>query len=334
MVALIRNVYRQLKRKHCIVIKYCAEMLRSETRHYCDLMDGKPAFGLLFDIDGVIVRGKKVLPSALASFKRLIDSEGKFRVPTVFVTNAGNVMRHEKAEQLSSWLEIEVDEEQVVMAHSPLRMFQQYHNKCVLISGQGPIVEIAKNIGFKKIITIDQMRNTFPVLDAVDHKRRISVPCTFEQYFPRIEVIILFGEPVRWETALQLLVDTLMTDGVPAHPTPHLVYPHIPLLACNMDLQWMAEARMPRFGHGAFLLCLENLYKKITGHNLIYTALIGKPSEITYHHAHHMVVRHAKNIGIEHCMKRLYAIGADSKWKLWVRVREDRSKVNGKAWTM
>jgi ribonucleotide monophosphatase NagD (HAD superfamily) len=56
----------------------------------------------------VIVRGKKVLPSASESFKRLIDSEGKFRIPTVFVTNAGNAMRHEKAEQLSRWLEIEV----------------------------------------------------------------------------------------------------------------------------------------------------------------------------------------------------------------------------------
>lgn len=72
------------------------------------------------------------------------------------------------------WI-LQVNEEQVVMAHSPLRMFQQYHNKRVLISGQGPIAEIAKNIGFKKIITIDQMRNTFPMLDAVDHKRRISV---------------------------------------------------------------------------------------------------------------------------------------------------------------
>jgi hypothetical protein len=61
------------------------------------------------------------------------------------------------------------------MAHSPLRMFQQYHNKRVLISGQGPIVEIAKNLGFKKIVTIDEMRNAFPMLDAVDHKRRISM---------------------------------------------------------------------------------------------------------------------------------------------------------------
>lgn len=77
---------------------------------HVSFQDGKPAFGLLFDIDGVIVRGKRVLPSALESFKRLVDSKGKFRIPTVFVTNAGNVMRHEKAEQLSSWLEIEVHE--------------------------------------------------------------------------------------------------------------------------------------------------------------------------------------------------------------------------------
>ena len=56
----------------------------------------------------MIVRGKKVLPAALESFKRLVDSEGKFRIPTVFVTNAGNAMRHEKAKQLSSWLGIEV----------------------------------------------------------------------------------------------------------------------------------------------------------------------------------------------------------------------------------
>ena len=63
----------------------------------------------------MIVRGKKVLPSALECFKRLVDSEGKFRVPTVFVTNAGNAMRHDKAKQLSSWLKTEVG---IEMLHS------------------------------------------------------------------------------------------------------------------------------------------------------------------------------------------------------------------------
>ena len=34
-------------------------------------------------------------------------------MPTVFVTNAGNTIRRKKAEQLSSWLGVEVDEDQV-----------------------------------------------------------------------------------------------------------------------------------------------------------------------------------------------------------------------------
>ena len=62
---------------------------------------------------------------------------------------------------------------------------------------------------------------------------------------PKIDALMLFGEPVRWETSLQLLVDVLMTDG-DLLGTPTAPYPHLPILACNMDLQWMAEAHMPR----------------------------------------------------------------------------------------
>ena len=47
---------------------------------------------------------------------------------------------------------------------------------------------------------------------------------------------------------------------------------------------------------GAFLLCLENLYEKITGKSLTYTALIGKPSEITYRHAEHVLQEHGARI--------------------------------------
>ena len=67
----------------------------------------QPNFGLFFDIDGVIARGKKVLPFAVEAFKKLVGENG-WRVPAVFVTNAGNCMRHQKAEQLSNWLGVEV----------------------------------------------------------------------------------------------------------------------------------------------------------------------------------------------------------------------------------
>ncbi len=58
------------------------------------------------------------------------------------------------------------------MAHSPLRMFREFHSKHVLVVGQGPVVEIATNNGFKNVKTIEDLRHAFPSLDAVDHKRR------------------------------------------------------------------------------------------------------------------------------------------------------------------
>jgi len=36
-----------------------------------------PDFGILFDIDGVIVRGKRVLPSSPEAFKLLVDEKVK-----------------------------------------------------------------------------------------------------------------------------------------------------------------------------------------------------------------------------------------------------------------
>ena len=249
-----------------------------------------PTFGLMFDIDGVIVRGRTVLPSAPEAFQLLYDSKcARWRIPSIFVTNAGNTLRQQKADQLSNWLNVPVTEEQVVMSHSPLKMFTEYHDKQVLVVGQGPVETIAHSLGFRKVITMDRLRHMFPSLDCVDHKRRRAAPCSFNQYFPRVEAVVMFGEPIRWETSLQLLVDVLMTDGHPSSSPSQVPSPHLPILACNMDLQWMAEAVLPRFGHGAFLLCLENLYKKVTGLDLVYTALIGKPSEITYRHGEHVL---------------------------------------------
>ena len=126
----------------------------------------RPSFGLLFDIDGVIVRGRRVLPFAPTAFRRLVDpASGRFRVPTVFVTNAGNSLRKTKAAALSEWLGVEVSEDQVVMSHSPLRLFSDYHSKHVLVVGQGPVRAIAENLGFGRVTTVSDLRHAFPSLD-------------------------------------------------------------------------------------------------------------------------------------------------------------------------
>lgn len=71
----------------------------------------------------------------------------------------------------------QVSTEQVVMSHSPLKMFKQFHNMHTLICGQGPIEGIARDLGFSNIITVDQLRELFPYLDMVDHSHRKVEVC-------------------------------------------------------------------------------------------------------------------------------------------------------------
>ncbi|XP_058026891.1 haloacid dehalogenase-like hydrolase domain-containing 5 isoform X3 [Ahaetulla prasina] len=257
----------------------------------------QPTFGILFDIDGVLVRGRTPIPAARKAFQKLVNSQGQLLVPVVFVTNAGNCLCQKKADQLSHLLEVPISKDQVMMSHSPLRMFRRYHDKCVLVSGQGPVLDIAK-----------QLRETYPLLDMVDHDRRPKVLHLPTMDFPKIEAVILFGEPVRWETNLQLIIDVLLTSGYPGNPYQR-TYPHIPVLACNMDLMWAAEAQSPRFGHGTFMVCLENIYKKITGKELKYEALMGKPSEVTYHYAEYLIRTQASAKQWKSPIQTLYAIG-------------------------
>jgi hypothetical protein len=120
---------------------------------------------------------------------------------------------------------------------------------------------------------------------------------------------MLLGEPKRWESSLQLIIHLLRTDGKPDQPPEAMPEEHLPVIACNMDLQFMDRACMPRYGHGAYLLCLEALYKKVVGRELKYTALIGKPSEITFRYAEHCLSREAKRLGYDEPLKHMYLIG-------------------------
>lgn len=87
----------------------CFFFFQSTYIPYLYLQEGKKAdFGFLFDIDGVFVRGKKVLPQARDAIRLLVDEKGKFRHPVLFVTNAGNTLRQNKAAALSGWLDVEV----------------------------------------------------------------------------------------------------------------------------------------------------------------------------------------------------------------------------------
>ncbi|KFV95797.1 Cat eye syndrome critical region protein 5, partial [Eurypyga helias] len=165
-------------------------------------------------------------------------------------------------------------------------------------------------LGFCQPITIETLREKHPLLDVVDHERRPTVLVSVRSQISVCSLaVVLFGEPVRWETNLQLIIDVLLTSGYPGNPYQHENYPHIPVLACNMDLMWVAEAQSPRFGHGTFMVCLENIYKKITGKDLKYEALMGKPSKLTYQYAEYLIRAQAAERQWEQPIQTLYAVG-------------------------
>jgi ribonucleotide monophosphatase NagD (HAD superfamily) len=151
-------------------------------------------------------------------------------------------LRLTKARKLSQLVGVQISADQIVMSHSPLRMLKKFHHKRCLISGQGPIVEIAKNLGFISVLTIDDLKYNYPHLDVVDHKRRNFAPCVLGRYFPPIEAIILFGESTAWETNLQLIIDVLMCDGKLYNEVSTKNFPRVnlPIFACNTDMIWMA----------------------------------------------------------------------------------------------
>ena len=67
----------------------------------------KPGFGLLFDIDGVLLRGSTPIPEALKAIDLLKGRDGKLRVPIAFVTNSCGD-NQAKADQLSSTFDVDV----------------------------------------------------------------------------------------------------------------------------------------------------------------------------------------------------------------------------------
>src|SRR4051794_8123966 len=70
--------------------------------------------GVVFDIDGVLLRGYDPLPYARASLLKLLQN----RIPFIFVTNGGGEVELTKAKKLATLLRIPVHEYQVVLSHT------------------------------------------------------------------------------------------------------------------------------------------------------------------------------------------------------------------------
>eukprot|EP00123_Amoebidium_parasiticum_P001534 comp12648_c0_seq1/m.7704 comp12648_c0_seq1/g.7704 ORF comp12648_c0_seq1/g.7704 comp12648_c0_seq1/m.7704 type:complete len:354 (-) comp12648_c0_seq1:98-1159(-) len=248
-----------------------------------------PAFVL--DIDGVLTRGDVVLPQAREAMRILTGQADTPRVPFVFLTNGGGCKEAKKAKQLSDWLDVEVNPSQVVLSHTPMREFTEYFDKHVLLLGQGPLKDIARDYGFMRVCTMDDVASAYPLLDVMDKSKRYS-DLGSEPLEP-IEGVFVMTDPLKWERQLQVLCDILTSHGTPGMQAPHQV---VPIWFTNPDFLWAAQHSQPRFGQGAFRMCLETLYQRLTGHPL-KAGQFGKPHALTYDYALGLLKRQAHDLG-------------------------------------
>ncbi|VDK40425.1 unnamed protein product [Taenia asiatica] len=234
-------------------------------------------FGIALDVDGVFTRGPLVLPDALRASELLHEERGNWRVPVLFLTNAANVSKETKADELSSILKRKILPSEIAMPHSALRIHSIF-DKHVAVCGHGPLEAIAKSIGFKKFSTIENISAAFPWSDACRPKEVLHSDTIMNADLGKIEA---------------------------KSPSPQL-----PIFVCGSDLVWASNAPSPRIAMGCFLCCLDILYEKLTGRHLTYAGLLGKPNPLAYTFAlSQLNAIAATQFGATRPLKRIYCIG-------------------------
>ncbi|KAG9062847.1 protein disulfide-isomerase precursor [Linnemannia hyalina] len=232
-------------------------------------------YNVVFDIDGVLIKGRQVLPQTHRALGLLQSNN----VPYIFLTNGGGLKEADKAEQLSRKIGVHISPKQLILSHSPMReLAQKYEDSNVLIVGGNgsECRHVAEHYGFKHVVTPEEVHAVFPS----KYLQNVRRP---------VDAIMVFHDSVDWGRDLQVIIDALTSqDGYlnttktqkELHTTPQTV----PLYFSNSDLVWSNEFPTPRFAQGTFRTCLERIFEDKTGHKLQYT-LYGKPMTTTYQYA-------------------------------------------------
>jgi HAD superfamily hydrolase (TIGR01456 family) len=267
--------------------------------------------GFVFDIDGVLLRGKQVLPEALRAMSKLYNADKTSpRVPLAFLTNGGGMTERRKSHQLESLLGITVHADQVILSHTPYRsLAAQYSDHPVLIIGRDhSIVEVAKNYGFRRTISSQQIARSDPTAFPFWSEKDDWANPSAHRYVPKlrmgtednpIKAIFVMTDPSDWYIDLQLVTDILVGRGVLGRRMEHVPVdtPPVDIFFSNPDLLWANQHSAPRFGQGAFKACVETLYEKVTGKNLA-SKVFGKPNREPYKLVEASLVNQAKKMGL------------------------------------
>mmetsp|Transcript_19935 Transcript_19935/g.63402 ORF Transcript_19935/g.63402 Transcript_19935/m.63402 type:complete len:344 (+) Transcript_19935:1-1032(+) len=250
------------------------------------LSTAKRVPGVVFDIDGVLLRGKIPVPGAGAVLCHLRENG----IPFVLLTNGGGVSEAEKAAVVTKRLECSFDlrAEEIVQVHTPLQAFAEHHRgQRVLVLGKRypKLKAVMEGYGFGaeggEVLTADVFHAQHPSLYR-DMEPEMEEPGLDER---PIRGVFALTDPIAWGRELQIACDVLRSNGTIGDMVDSQI---VPFYNCCSDFEYQSDFHLPRFGAGAFTFALRALYKELTGRHLREVQL-GKPHEVSFDWAEHVL---------------------------------------------
>ncbi|KZT56641.1 HAD-superfamily hydrolase [Calocera cornea HHB12733] len=245
----------------------------------------KSPLAFCFDIDGVLLQGNHAIPCAKRAL-RMMEGENSrgLKIPYILLTNGGGRTEADRAKLLSSQLDVNLSERQLVQAHTILKTAtEEYGDEPVLVLGGelDACRKIAESYGYKyAYLPIDYLAaepRIWPFYKLTEAEQAVVKP---NPRHPKL--ILTCHDPRNWALEIQLLCD-MLSD--PTEPPPKLVF-------CNPDLLWRTDFPKLRFGQGAFKTALSAVYKERTT-KALESFQLGKPTKTTYEFAEGILMQQA-----------------------------------------
>ena len=289
-------------------------------------------FAFAFDIDGVLIRGGKVIPHAIEAMK-VLNGQNEFGIkvyvqpsyvplmveadithgrPYIFVTNGGGKTEAERCLDLSRQLELEISPGQFICGHTPMREMAAKYKTVLVVGGEGEKCrQVAEGYGFQDVVTpgdiIKDNRHTTPFRQLTPSEMSHSRARNFGDH--EIEAIFVFADSREWAGDQQIILDLLMSKHGRLGTRSETFDEGPPIYFSHNDIVWSTSHDLTRLGMGALRASIEALYKAMTGRDLVSTAF-GKPQIGTFQFATRLLQQWRKDThGIDKPPETVYFVG-------------------------
>ncbi|OCT48373.1 hypothetical protein CLCR_04094 [Cladophialophora carrionii] len=270
-------------------------------------------YAFAFDIDGVLIKGGKVIPEAIEAM-RVLNGENEFgiKVPYIFVTNGGGKTEEERCIQLSNQLQMEVSPGQFICGHTPMREMAEKYETVLVVGGEGEKCrEVAKGYGFKDVITpgdiIKDNEDTTPFRKLTEEERQLSHGRNYGNI--NIEAVFVFADSRDWAGDSQIILDLCMSKNGRLGTRSETFDEGPPVFFSHNDVVWATSHTYSRIGMGALRASLEAMFRAITGKEL-KTVAFGKPQVGTFQFATRLLQQWRKDThGINRPPETVYFVG-------------------------